>query len=154
MDFYKAFEKVIGHEGGYVNDPTDPGGETKYGVSKRAYPNVDIKGLTLKDAQKIYYSDYWLKTKCDAIPDKLRYIHFDTAINMGRSKAAKTLQQAAGVKDDGIIGSQTLEAAKGVNKSTYAFIRALNYMYIIGRNKSLAKYSKGWANRLKDVYNT
>ena len=65
MSFYIEIENVIKHEGGYVNDPSDPGGETKYGISKKAYPKVDIKNLTLDDAIEIYKDDYWLPAKVD-----------------------------------------------------------------------------------------
>ena len=57
--FLKAFEKVLRHEGGYVNDPLDLGGETKYGISKRSYPHLDIKNLTLDQAKQIYFRDFW-----------------------------------------------------------------------------------------------
>ena len=67
--FEKAFKYVIYNEGGYVNDPSDLGGETKYGISKRSYPNLDIKHLTLEQARKIYFCDYWLKGKFEQISD-------------------------------------------------------------------------------------
>ncbi len=87
--FNEAIERVLKHEGGYVNDPTDKGGETNYGISKRAYPDLDIKNLTKEDAKKIYYQDYWLKSYADQLPIDVRYIHFDTAINMGLKRVLK-----------------------------------------------------------------
>ena len=59
--FLEIVYDTLDHEGGYVNDPTDPGGETNYGISKRAYPKIDIKALTKHEAVKIYYKDYWVK---------------------------------------------------------------------------------------------
>ena len=81
-EFKDGIIQVLHHEGGYVNDPQDPGGETKFGISKRAYPNVDIKNLSRKQAIKIYYDDYWIKTGVVFLPKKLRQIYFDMTINM------------------------------------------------------------------------
>jgi len=69
--FDKAFEILIGHEGGYVNDVNDRGGETRYGISKRAYPHIDIANLTLAQAKEIYRTDYWDKVKCSSLPPDL-----------------------------------------------------------------------------------
>ena len=63
MKFTEAIGVILYHEGGYVNDKDDPGGETMMGISKRAYPNLDIKGLTEDDVKEIYHKDYWLKGK-------------------------------------------------------------------------------------------
>jgi lysozyme family protein len=85
--FNEAVEFVLRWEGGYVNDPNDPGGETKYGISKRAHPDLDIKNLTLDEAKNIYYNDYWLKADCDHYFFPANYLMFDTAVNMGISRA-------------------------------------------------------------------
>ena len=77
MKFDDAIGIVLKHEGGYVNDKNDPGGETRYGISKRAYPDLDIKNLTISQATEIYKKDYWVKGKCDKVPPKLRLIYFD-----------------------------------------------------------------------------
>lgn len=115
MDFDKAFGRVIGHEGGYVNDVRDPGGETKYGISKRAYPNVNIRELTLDQAKEIYRRDYWDRLHLDELPDAIRYDLFDAAVNSGVSAAAKFLQRAAGTTADGVIGKMTITAANGMD---------------------------------------
>ena len=92
--YEKAFSYTIGHEGNYVNDPDDPGGETKFGISKRSYPNIDIKTLTIEEAKKIYFDDFWLKMNCDQVSDQIGIELFDTAVNMGRNKAAEIFQEA------------------------------------------------------------
>lgn len=115
MDFDKAFERVIGHEGGYVNDTRDPGGETKYGISKRAYPFADIKNLTLDQAKDIYRRDYWNKLHLDELPACVRFDIFDAAVNSGTGAAAKFLQRAAGTTADGVIGKLTIAAANGLD---------------------------------------
>lgn len=108
--FDEAFKRVIGHEGGYVNDPDDRGGETKYGISKRAYPNLDIAGLTLDQAKAIYRRDYWGKAGCDLMPGPLAFAAFDLAVNAGVSQGIKAAQLAVGVLPDGVIGPKTRAA--------------------------------------------
>lgn len=95
-----TFESVIGdlirREGGYNNRKSDRGGETKWGISKRAYPNLDIKNLTLDQAKAIYKRDYWDKIKADALPEHLREVAFDAAVNQGVPTAKRMLSQAEG----------------------------------------------------------
>lgn len=86
-NFERAFKFVVGEEGGYVNDPRDPGGETKYGISKRAYPDEDIKNLTLERALSLYKRDYWDKIKGDTRPWGQALVVFDCAVNMGVGRA-------------------------------------------------------------------
>ena len=119
VEFKEIIEAVLHHEGGYVNDPKDPGGETKYGVSRKAYPDLDIKNLTLDDAVDIYKRDYWDKAKVEELKPDLRHIYFDMVVNMGRSRAVKVLQQTANskgrtLKVDGGLGPKTIEALKDV----------------------------------------
>lgn len=153
MNFDQAFAKVIGHEGGYVNDPKDPGGETKFGVSKRAYPKEDIANLTLERAKEIYKEDYWDKCKADHLPNEIKYAHFDMGVNAGLRTAAKNLQRAAGVAVDGAIGPMTIQAAMKVTIAEYIMHRAFHYMRITAKNHDLAKYGNGWANRIEHIYN-
>ena len=86
MTFDILVKKVLKHEGGYVNDPSDPGGETKYGISKRAFPDLDIKNLTEEQAILIYYDEYWLDAKVDKLPDELHEIYLDMVVNMGKQE--------------------------------------------------------------------
>jgi lysozyme family protein len=83
MDFTTAINRTLGVEGGYVNDPNDPGGETKFGISKRAYPDVDIKNLTREQAVAIYKRDFWDRAHIDAMPALLQYQALDFAVNSG-----------------------------------------------------------------------
>ena len=92
--FDEIIEGVLEHEGGYVNDPTDLGGETNYGITKRFYPDVDIKNLTKEGAKEIYKKDYWDKNKVDDLPDDLKHIYFDMCVNQGRGSAVRILQRA------------------------------------------------------------
>lgn len=84
--FDTAFAIVVGIEGGYVNDPKDPGGETKYGISKRRYPNEDIKNLTIERAKFLYQRDYWNSHHCDSLPWAEALLVFDTSVNGGNAE--------------------------------------------------------------------
>lgn len=90
--FDQCFDLLMGHEGGYVNDARDPGGETNWGISKRSYPNVDIRNLTQDGAKAIYHRDFWTAMNCDALPAPLALVVFDTAVNSGRTRANAFLQ--------------------------------------------------------------
>jgi lysozyme family protein len=114
MTFDEAFEKLLGHEGGYVDNRADPGGETKYGISKRAYPAEDIRNLTLDRAKLLYFRDYWGPAGCDALPPAMRLQVFDMAVNSGVRAAIKALQKAAGENVDGVLGPLTLLAVQSM----------------------------------------
>ena len=113
--FDEIIERVLEHEGGYVDDPNDLGGETNFGITKRFYPDVDIKNLTKEDAKQIYYDDYWLKNKVNKMPPELKYIYFDMCINMGKRTAIRILQGASigmgkDIALDGGLGANTFKA--------------------------------------------
>jgi lysozyme family protein len=92
MDFAQAVAIVLEHEGGYVNHGSDPGGETNYGISKRAYPKLNIKELTKREAIDIYRNDYWNAMNCEQLPPELRLMVFDCAVNQGVGTASKILK--------------------------------------------------------------
>ncbi|MFC5356486.1 glycoside hydrolase family 108 protein [Azospirillum himalayense] len=146
--FDMALAFVLTREGGYTNDPRDPGGETSFGISKAAYPGIDIKGLTRDGAAAIYRRDYWDRAGCGNLPAGVALFHFDTAVNQGPGTAAKFLQLAAGVEADGKIGPKTLAAvqrAKPTDLLTeYAARRADHY----ARLPHFPTYGLGWMRRL------
>ena len=92
MNYKKIIEITLHHEGGYVHDPKDLGGETNFGIAKRWYPDLDIKNLTEEEAAEIYKKDYWDKYKLDEIPENLQHIYFDMVVNMGVRNAGKIIQ--------------------------------------------------------------
>jgi lysozyme family protein len=148
VPFATAFEVVIGHEGGYVNNPYDPGGETKYGVSKRAYPSYDIRNLTEAQARGIYYKDYWVPTRCEVMPLSLAIVVFDAAVNNGVGRAIKWLQEAVGVEADGIIGEQTLAAlGKAEVEPTIQLFHGSRIHYMASL-QSWGTFGVGWSRRL------
>ena len=159
--FNQAMKLIFQFEGSYVNDPNDPGGETKYGISKQAYPNLDIKNLTKEQAKEIYYKDYWLKSHCDKIIYPVNIMAFDTAVNMGKRTAIKLLQtaikqQISQIVVDGLYGPKTHNYMLLCNKETllidYAFFRTKKYIYLTMRNKQLHKFLYGWTKRVYKVY--
>ncbi|HHW13511.1 MAG TPA: hypothetical protein GXX28_01085 [Firmicutes bacterium] len=155
--FRRAMEKVLEHEGGYVNDPADPGGETKYGISKRSYPDLDIKNLTRGQAIAIYRRDWWDRLRLGEIEDPdLAAKVFDLAVNVGAGTGIMLLQRAltaAGhpVSVDGVVGPATLAAANSADpKAVLAALRseaAGHYRLLIAKNPALVKFRDGWLNR-------
>jgi lysozyme family protein len=155
--FLKAFDYLMCHEGGYSNDPKDAGGETKFGISKRSYPHLDIKNLTRDQARQIYFCDFWLKGKYEQIKDEnIALKLFGLAVHTGIPQSNKLIQRAlraagAPVTEDGIIGPITLAA---INKADPTdLLAALKsesagyYRLIANANPSQQRFIEGWLNR-------
>src|SRR5574342_1291711 len=107
MDKFNFYiERVLSHEGGYVYHKDDPGGETKWGISKRSYPNLDIKGLTREQAIEIYRRDFWDRVQGSNLPNALAYQALDSAINSGMGNTVRFLQRAVRTADDGVFGDR------------------------------------------------
>lgn len=154
--FERAVEKTLRWEGGYVCDPADPGGETKYGITRRAYPRLDIKNLSKDDAKGVYFSDYWVETGFCGLREGVAELVFDLGVVCGPAAAARFLQQAVNLLGgrlvvDGVCGSRTRAAANGYphKKALVAAVKyyAAAHFISLGRQKFLA----GWLNRLEDV---
>jgi len=127
-DFARAVAFVLHHEGGYVANPADPGGETKYGISKRSYPDLDIAALTEADARAIYYTDYW--PTAANLPMPLAMVVFDTAVNMGRGVA------------------QSLLTKSGGDVERYLELRGQRYDAIVSAKPQLGVFLAGWRKRV------
>ena len=142
--FDNALTNVLRHEGQFSNDARDPGGETKFGISKKAYPDLDIPNLTVREAATIYRRDYWTPIKGDQMPEPIAIAIFDAAVNMGVDRAIRIFQQSMGIKVDGILGVTTLKfAARADALSKFTAQRILAYTGI--RNFDL--YGRGWIIR-------
>src|SRR5690625_3237596 len=150
---------LLGHEGGYANRAAELGGETKYGISKRWYPHLDIKSLTEEDALKIYYEDWWTKYNYDKIDDlELAAKVMDLSINVGPEPAGKFLQTALNetgrhdLEVDGIVGSKTLEAANQ-HSDTQEIVDSISsqagsyYQGIVEARPDQEENIAGWMNR-------
>ena len=148
MNFDTAFERLIGHEGGYVNNPADPGGETKYGISKRAYPDVDIAALTVEQAKAIYLRDYWGRAQCDTLPPAVAFQVFDTAVNSGIGQAIRFLQRAVGVADDGVMGALTMNAVRTVDAESLVARFNGQRLDFMTKLSTWDTFGRGWARRI------
>ncbi len=154
--FDEIIEVVLEHEGGYVNDPKDPGGETNFGIAKRSNPDVDIKNLTKAEASLIYKTKYWDKNKVESLPEELWHIYFDCCVNMGKSRAVKILQQAANGKGanidvDGGLGPNTLKAISNVELERVRAYRVKYYADLVTRKPELERFYFGWFKRALEV---
>ena len=148
MDFDAAFERLIGHEGGYSNHPSDPGGETKFGISRRSYPGEDIEHLTLERAKEIYRRDFWGPAGCDVVPDCIKFDLFDTAVNSGVVTAIKLLQRAAGSDRDGKLGPRTLMAAQAMDPERLLARFNGHRLDYLNDLPTWPSFGRGWAQRI------
>ena len=155
--FDEIIEQVLEHEGGYVDDPTDSGGETKYGISKKAYPDEDIKGLTVERAKELYKRDYWDRFKVDNLPDRIRHIYFDMCVNMGGGRATKILQEACNSKNsnkidvDGGIGKDTIKASANLEDFRLRAYRVMFYAELVMKKPEQERFWVGWFRRSCEV---
>jgi hypothetical protein len=127
-----SIKNVLRREGGYVNDPADRGGETKFGISKKSYPNLDIKNLTETEASNIYKRDYWDKINADQLPANIREMAFDAAVNQGVNWTKSALQQS------------------GNDPQKFLQLRRERYREIAQKDPSQGKFLTGWMNRLSE----
>ena len=159
--FDKAIPTILKHEGGYVHDPLDPGGITNFGISKRQYPGLDIRNLTVERATKIYQADYWLPIY-NAITDQETATKvFDLAVNMGHRAAHRLLQKALrkfkahhglDIVIDGVFGSKTLHAINegGEPEEILAELRvqaAVYYVNLMVKKPGLVRFAYNWMRR-------
>ena len=154
--FSRCIEVILLNEGGYVNDPDDPGGETNFGITKRDYPDLDIKRLTRNEAIQIYFQDYWSKMNLLGIIDESVVLEvFDMGVNAGPKTAIKIVQRVVGVLIDGVIGPITEQA---INTSTldvaaeYRDMRKKFYFALVRRKPWLHKFLEDWVNRANDAH--
>ena len=158
-NFDDCLKLILHHEGGYVNHPKDPGGETNLGVTKRVYEEwggtKNMRDLTVEDVAPIYKKNYWDRVKADQIPEGLNLCVFDWAVNSGTGRAAKKLQGMIGTTVDGGIGPNTLRALKmyceteGVEAaiSEYTKIRQEFYESL----STFDTFGRGWTRRNQET---
>lgn len=168
MNFDQAFEKLIGHEGGFQRDPQDRANwtsgkigvgtlrGTKYGISAMSYPGEDIQNLTLDRAKQLYQRDFWGPAGCDAVPEPVKFPLFTAAVHTsapGRPiTAVKMLQRAVGVKDDGVLGAKTLMAIQGFDAYRLAARFMGQYIDYTNNNREQYRlYGAGWSQRAAEI---
>jgi lysozyme family protein len=148
-EFELAITGTLKNEGGYEDDPSDPGGETNFGISKRSYPQVDIKNLTKEEASAIYLRDFW---KFNGLANQmLANKVFDMYVNMGHQAIMILQRLLGGVGVDGVYGVQTETAANAANPFVllmhYQSALVQHYRAIAASNPAEAKFLTGWIRR-------
>ena len=154
-DFSLAIDKTLSHEGGdtYTNDTLDHGGATKYGISQKAYPELDIRNLDEGQAKEIYRRDYWNRVKGDEIQSQIvAETIFDVCVNMGVAGGSKLAQKTLAIEPaDGIIGPQSLASINATDDdlfiAKFALAKIQRYTEICRDDSSQKKYLLGWLNR-------
>jgi lysozyme family protein len=150
--FIKFFNRLMKYEGGYVNDPDDPGGETKFGISKRAFPDEDIANLSEGRAMQIYYEDYYKKVNADKLPERIAWQVFDFGVNAGVARSARMVQRLVGAYPDGKIGPTTIALVNRYKEEfplhiLFMSARIRHYLDLTEKNIRNMKYLRGWLLR-------
>jgi len=159
-NFFKSLEIVLKHEGGFVDHPEDPGGATNKGITHKTYSDFlgrpledvdELKNIPDEHVQQIYKDGYWNRVKADQLPGGVDFCTFDWAVNSGPGRAAKALQKAVMVTQDGAIGPMTLAAVEEelpeeiiekITKEREEFYRSL---------KTFDTFGKGWLRRNEET---
>lgn len=155
MNFDTAFHELLGHEGGYSNHPSDPGGETMWGVTiavarANGYTGP-MRDLPVDTAKAIYRKQYWDAVQADNLPPALRYAVFDAAVNSGVRQAAIWLQRAVGATEDGKIGPQTLAAIHQAHPDALRRRMLGHRLNAMTDMKGWPSFSRGWAKRVSSL---
>lgn len=149
IDHFDIFiERLLDHEGGYVNNPRDPGGETKWGISKRSYPHLNIKTLTREEAIEIYRKDFWQRIHGSEIDKSVAFQALDGAVNSGIGNSVRWLQRAASVADDGIIGPVSLAAIKRAHPADLTLLYLAERLEFMTSLTKWPDFGRGWARRI------
>ena len=170
-NFKEAIDKVLEHEGGYVNNPLDLGGTTNFGISLRFLQSIDatanietIKNLTLEEAEELYFNHFWLSSNCDKIKSQsIAEKVFDTAVNTGSKVANRFLQSTLNIiifngkpiQEDGIVGAETINAINllegedvdGNILKVYRLLQKEHYAKIVIKRPEQLTFLQGWFNR-------
>lgn len=163
MTFDEAIKPLLAREGGYVNHKSDRGNATNLGITQRTYTMwrndhgstyKDVRDITKAEAVNIYRENYWEPARCDDLPESMREIHLDSAVNHGVTRANKLLQTAAGVETDGVVGERTMAAVAEMDGrlllARYVNARYAFYGQILARDRSQLVFAAGWFNRMRE----
>ena len=155
MNFDQAFDILLKHEGGFSNHAADPGGRTMFGITEAVAREVgyrgDMRDLPLELAKRIYRSQYWDAVRADDLPTDIRYAVFDAAVNSGTAQAVRWLQRAVNVRDDGVIGPQTMLAVKTQNPEALRRRLLAQRLKFMSSLANWPAFGRGWARRIADL---
>jgi len=151
-NFDKAFDLLIGNEGGYVNNPADTGGETNWGITRAVAVDNGYTGsmklMTKETAKQIYKKMYWDKLQCDQLGFVVAFQLFDAGVNHGNSQAVKFLQRAISVVDDGVIGAKTIAATNSLDDLQIVMLFNAERIEFYSSLKTFSTFGKGWVRRV------
>jgi len=158
-NFDNVLTLLLKDEGGFSNDPRDPGGMTNLGVTKRVWEafvgrpvdETAMRALTPADVAPLYRQNYWNRVHCDDLPVGVDYAVMDFAVNSGTSRAAKTLQRACGVTDDGAIGTQTLQAVNAADPIALIDNICDQRLAFLQSLPTFGDFGRGWTARVQRV---
>jgi lysozyme family protein len=162
-DFDTLVSSAIAREGGFVDHPADRGGATNMGITQAVYdqwridqrqPTLSVRLITHDEVTRIYFRNYWMAARCPVVPESVRDIHFDSAINHGVNRAIKLLQTACGTPADGIVGKATIAALAAISPDLLR-ARYINSRYnfigsIVSRDKTQLVFIAGWLERMRE----
>jgi lysozyme family protein len=153
-NFQECLDLVLKSEGGWVNNPADPGGETNLGVTKRVWEEYvghavkTMKNLTKDDVAPMYELKYWRPCYCEVLPRGLDFVVFSMGVNAGPGRSVKLLQQSIGCVPDGVIGPRTRELISASNSANliakFSETRREYYRSL----KTFPIFGKGWLARV------
>lgn len=152
LSFDQIFERVMGHEGGYVNNPKDPGGETNWGVTigtarANGYHGA-MRSMTRLQAKEIYRKAFWERAKCAQYHSAIGFQVFDAAINHGIGNAVRMLQRAVGAADDGKVGNETLGAINLKSLDDVLVLFNAERLEFYTKLKTFDTFGRGWSRRV------
>lgn len=161
-NFLRALPLVLKHEGGFVNNPKDPGGATNKGITIKTFRKYvsakgtvsDLKKLTKAQAGVVYKRHYWDAVMGDDLPFGVDYAVFDNAVNAGPNRAIKQLQELVGAVQDGRIGPNTLAATRSIDPALLIPAlcdRRLKFLKSIRRGVLWKEFGRGWLQRVNGV---
>jgi lysozyme family protein len=158
--FNEFIDRVLEDEGGFTNNPKDPGNwtggrvgngkllGTKFGIAANTYPNVDIPNLTREQAKAIYRRDWWDKLRLDRMPPMVAAMLLSVAINTGIGRASRWLQAAVGAKVDGQVGPATIGAVQATDPNDIGFLFLAEYLDFLNDLTTWQTFGRGWAQRV------
>lgn len=148
--FVRAIDRVLIHEGGDADDPRDAGGRTRWGISQRTYPTLDIRRLTRADAIALYRRDFWTPIQGDALPPALAFQVLDAAVNHGTTRTVRWLQRLTGVTIDGQLGPVTLAAIRAADEARLIERLLALRLELYAEHEQFAAFGRGWTRRIAD----
>jgi len=155
MTFDQAVEKVLAHEGGYVDHPDDPAGATRWGITEAVARRVGYRGnmrdLPVDLAKRIYREDYWNAVRADELPAEIRYVVFDAAVNSGPRQSIQWLQQALAVPADGVLGPITMGKAHQADPEQLRRACLASRLRFMTNLTTWPSFGRGWARRICDL---